>query len=327
MLRIEAKALADARDQAELVAAIAAAAQVGVFEALRAGPASAAEVAGRAGLDARATRVVLAFLADAGVLDFAEGRYRPAPGARAALCDPEAPGYAAGGLPHWLGRLRDFTQLGEVLRSGVPARAPDAVRDQEGLRRFAAAMAAAPRARVERIVELCLSRNPGARSALDVGGGPGHMSRVFVERGLRTTLLDTPETVAFVGREYGLSEVAGLDLVGADFLEDPLPPGPYDVVLISNVLHIYGPEENQALLRKAAAASGPGGLVAIVDFVGGRSPRASRFALLMLLGTERGDAWSEADYRAWLDHAGFTDVRVDDVDADRQMVSGVRRGR
>lgn len=71
---------------------------------------------------------------------------------------------------------------------------------------------------------------------LDLGGGPGHIARAFADEGLEVTLLDTPKTVAWVRGAYGLDEAERIHPVGADFLEDPLPEGPFDVVLLSNVL-------------------------------------------------------------------------------------------
>jgi hypothetical protein len=69
----------------------------------------------------------------------------------------------------------------------------------------------------------------------------------------------------------------------------------------------------------------PGGGIAIADFVRGRSPRAARFALVMLLRTEGGDTYTEREYADWLDSAGFDGMRIDDLDAERQLVTARRR--
>lgn len=44
----------------------------------------------------------------------------------------------------------------------------------------------------------------------------------------------------------------------------------------------------------------------------------------MLLRTEAGDTYTEDESRDWLREAGFTDVQTDDVDVDRQLVTGVK---
>lgn len=321
-MKIEGRSLAELRDEAETTVTIAAAFAAGVFRALADGPASPKDVAEGADLDTRAVGIVLAALADAGLLEEEGGRYRPTPECRRSLCDPDSDDFVGGGLPLWLSNLEGWTRLPEVLRTGEPLRSAGTVRDEESLRRFMAGMAAAPPARVEAIVDRCLERTEGASRVLDVGGGPGHMARRFVERGLRATLFDTPETVDFVRDEYGLADVEGLELVGGDFTTDPLPDGPFDVVLLSNVLHIYGPDDNRRLVAEAVRVTAPGGVVAVQDFFRGRSSRAARFALVMLMRTDGGDTYTEDEVRNWMEKAGLSEVEVDDLDPDRQLATG-----
>lgn len=325
-MRVRGRHLNELRDDADAAVVVAAAYDAGVFGALGAGGGTPAEIAERAGLEPRAVSVVLGALESLGLLRRREGRYEATPACRAGLSAPASDEFVGGGLPQWLANLRALTRLGEALRTGGPVGEPTGRRDEAGLRRLLAAMAAAPAARVERIVDLCLARRPGARSMLDLGGGPGHMARAFARRGLRATLFDTPETIALLARERP-DHARDLTLAGGDFHEDPLPVGPFDLVLLSNVLHIYGPEANRALLRKVAAIVAPRGVAAIADFLRGRSARAPLFAVLMLLRTEAGDTYTEEECREWLEAAGFGDVRVEDADRDRQLVTGVLRRR
>lgn len=318
--------LGELRDLAEMTAVVAAAASTGVFRAMADEPRGPERLARRLGLDERAVRILLPALADLGLLEERGGLYHLTEHARRSLADPEAETYAARGLPHWLHGLRAWSRLPQVLRLGGPLEdeEPAGERDRSRLDRFMEAMAAAPTERVERLVRACLRRVPGARTMLDLGGGPGHIARAFAGAGLEATLLDTPETVGHVEGAYGLGEVEGLRVVGADFLEDPLPDGPFDVVLLSNVTHIYSPEDNRRLLGKAAAVTAPDGIVAIVDFVRGRSGRAARFALLMLMKTDGGSTYTEADYRSWLEESGFGEMEIEDLDPDRQIITARR---
>ena len=332
-MRIAGHELTELRDLAETTATVAAACEAGVFTALADGPATARELAERADLDERAVGIVLPALAEAGTLERADSRFALTDAARRHLADPDSPDFVGGGLPLWLDGLRGFTRLPEVLRSGDPIERPEpedeADREEaerEGLEKFMAGMAAAPDARVRRIVDACLERMPDARRVLDLGGGPGHMARAFVERGLRATLFDRPPVVDFVGDAYGLSEVDGLELAGGDFTEDPLPDGPFDVVLVSNIVHSYAPEQNRALLDKVAGVTAPGGVVAIADFFRGRSSRAVRFALVMLLKTEGGNTYTEDEIAGWLRGAGFREPETAQVDEDRHLITAVRGG-
>lgn len=314
------------RDLAEEVVIVAAACDAGVFAELADGPGSADDVAERLGLVGRPVRILLPVLVQLGLLEEREEGYGLTDRSRRTLADPESSEYRAGGLPLWLRNLRTFTRLPEVLKSGGPLEDPEEEGrdDPDALARFMAAMNAAPRERVRRLVDLCLERAPGAERVLDLGGGPGHMSREFADRGLEVVLFDRPETVDFVGREYGLESADRIRLAGGDFTEDPLPQGPFDIVLMSNILHIYGPDTNRALLAKAARVVGRDGICAIADFIRGSSPRAPRFALVMLLRTEEGDAHSEESYVAWLREAGFERPEVADLDGERQLLTAVR---
>jgi len=340
-IAIEGLALTRLRDLAELTATVGAAATVGIFRGLREEPAAAEELARRLDLDGRAVAILLPVLEEAALLHrLRDGRYTVTPSARRHLADPDAEEYEGGGLPLWLENLRAFTRLPEVLREGGPleravgadAAGDEAGADEEALARFMAAMAAAPRARIERLVDRCVERlgarttTSGPPRVLDLGGGPGHMSRVFTEKGFRAVLFDKPETVRYVGDAYGLDGEAEIDLVGGDFVEDPLPQGPFDVVLLSNIIHIYSAETNRELLEKVSRVIRPGGVVAVADFLRGRSPRAARFALVMLLRTGGGDTYAEEEVEAWLEAAGFTDPACSSIDDDRHLITAVRLG-
>lgn len=342
--------LTELRDLADVAVLIAAAADAGIFTELASGGApspplggvgeggppaadgasrlsglTAEELAHRTGYDLRAVRIVLQALAEAGVLSEEGRRFTPTPRCREELCEPDGPGYVARGLPLWLRSIRAWTRLGEVLERGGPLEPRAERRSPDEVARFMAGMAAAPAERIRRLVELCLVRHPGARTMLDVGGGPGHMTRAFAERGVAATLYDTEEIIQYVVDAYGLDEVSGLTTAVGDFRTDPLPEGPFDIVLISNVLHIYPPDTNRALLARAAEVVPSGGMIAIGEFLRGRSRKAARFGVQMLVKSDGGDAYTEEEITEWLTDAGFSDAEVADLDPDRQLLTAVRR--
>ena len=324
-MRIDELDFDELRDLSEAMVTVAGAVNAGLFTELARSPATTGDLARRLELDRRAVDIILPVLAQLGLVEVEEReRYRLTPRARRELGDPEATDYQGAGMPLWLENLRAWTHLPRVLREGGPADRvvggePDD--DQERLARFMAGMAAAPQVRVERLVDGVLARNPEASTLLDLGGGPGHISRAFVERGLRATLLDLPDTVEFVRREYALDQVDDLVTVGADFLTDPLPPGPFDAILLSNVLHMLAPDDCRRLLQKVADVAAPGAVVAVADFVRGRSSRAVRFAVVMLLRTEDGNTYTVGEHREWFQAAGFRDLQVTDLDPDRQLLT------
>lgn len=337
-LTIEGIPLRRLRDLAETTATVGAAAASGVFAGLTDGPGDPDALARRLDLDRRALGILLPVLEELELLRRdGEGRYALTDAARRHLADPDSPAYEGGGLPLWLRNLRAFARLPEVLAQGGPLESePQADEEAEDdgertLATFMAAMASAPRGRIERLADRCLERLEGADDRpprlLDLGGGPGKMSRVFVDRGMEAVLFDRPETVAYVAQAYGLAEEPRIELVGGDFLEDPLPEGPFDVALLSNVVHIYGPDTNRRLLEKAAGSVRPGGVAAVADFVRGRSARAARFALVMLMKSDEGNTYSEEEIGGWLRDAGFRDPVCSAIDDDRHAITAVRERR
>jgi SAM-dependent methyltransferase len=312
------------RDTAEVATTVAAAAQAGIFEALLSGPAPVHALATRLTLDERALAVVLAALADWRLVDASDGAYVLTELGRRTLADRSSPEYVAGALPLWLGSLRAMTQLPEVLRTGRGPGADFQAQDREHIAHFMAGMAAAPAERIRHVVDLCLARTPSARTALDVGGGPGLYARELASRGLEVTLFDMPDTIDFVADTYRLREADGIQLAAGDAVTGLLPRGPFDLVLVSNVMHIYGPAQNRALLRNVANVTAPGGVIAIGEMVRGRSPRAARFAIVMLLNTESGNTYTANEYQEWLGEAGFGAMCIENADAERQLITAVK---
>ena len=85
--------------------------------------------------------------------------------------------------------------------------------------------------------------------------------------------------------------------------------GEQGVVLLANLLHLFGEAECRAIIRKAAAALRPGGLLVVKDLeiAPDRSePREGvLFALNMALFTREGDVHDPLVIDGWLREAGF----------------------
>lgn len=159
---------------------------------------------------------------------------------------------------------------------------------------------------------------------LDAGGAVGHMALRFHGRGLDAVLCDRPEVLS-EARDYLGPSADHIDLLACDFTEN-LPDGQFDLVYLGNVYHIYGPETNAELTRRVFGRLKPDGVIAIRDFVRGRSPRAAMFAVNMLQATEAGGVWSEAEFRAWLESAGFSEIEILDLErSDNQLILGRKR--
>ena len=94
------------------------------------------------------------------------------------------------------------------------------------------------------------------------------------------------------------------------------------------MLHINGPEENLLLLKKAYDALVPGGQVVVHDFILNAEKTAPRagalFALNMLVNTQKGNAYSEPEYRAWLEAAGFEGIALLPLPGPTDLIVGTR---
>ena len=157
----------------------------------------------------------------------------------------------------------------------------------------------------------------GRVQMLDVGGGPGTYSSLFVRNtpGLRATVLDLPGVVAIASEIVAEMGTGGqVSFLPGDFNSTEFPGG-NDVVLISGVFHRESEEGCRTLLRRAHDCLRSGGLLVIGDVftdAGGCSPPfAALFGLNMLLTAEHGGVHADADVAGWIRDAGFanTDIR------------------
>jgi hypothetical protein len=137
-------------------------------------------------------------------------------------------------------------------------------------------------------------------------------------------VFDLPDVVPLTARYV---EAAGLSdrifTVAGDYTTDVLPTG-FDLVFLSAIVHSHSPEENTALLRKAAGSLDAGGRVAILDWI--MTPdriepvRGAFFALNMLVGTRAGDTYTETEMRGWCEAAGLPRVERHETAAGTSLL-------
>ena len=251
-------------------------------------------------------------LAMAGLLHKKGNRYRNSPLAATAL-NGDDPAYRGSYLHLITNHCTDWLRLMESIRTGEPLD-KDEPEAPDYRRQFTWAM----HHRTLETAPMISAQLPlkGVRTLLDLGGGPGTYAMAFLARnpGLRATVCDRPAALE-VAREIAATHKAGarLSYLPLDLLSDDIP-GQFDVIWYSNVLHIYSPEQNFHVFRRARAALADGGRLIIQDaFLHGREglypEEASLFAVSMLLFTETGNTYSVADTASWLKEAGFSSVR------------------
>jgi tRNA A58 N-methylase Trm61 len=170
----------------------------------------------------------------------------------------------------------------------------------------------------------------GVRRVLDLGGGSGAyaMALARAQPGLEVTVFDLPTVTPLTRRYVAQGGMQNrIHTRDGDLRSDSYGTG-YDLVLVSAICHMNGPDENRAMLRRVRGALAPGGRVVIQDFILNEEKTAptgaALFALNMLVGTREGSAYSDAEYAAWLTETGFADVRKVDLPGPTDLVVAAR---
>ena len=279
--------------------------QQGILEAVADGSRSANEVANQLGMSPRAVNALLSALAELGVLAEDRNTFRLLEEHRGPLLERSHPDYAGGLVVHRFELIRKWGRMPEILKTGSPMD-DEPEQGPEGKETFIYSMRRLAKPGVRAVADLLLSRLPENPHILDVGGGPGTYAEAFREGGAQVTVFDLPAVVELMKERL---DAAGISAVGGDFNEG-LPEGPFDAAYLGSVSHIYGPEENLALIERVADSLAPGGLIAIRDFIRGLSKGAALFGVNMVVNTESGNTYTEEEYRGWLSAAGFEGIEV-----------------
>ncbi len=286
-------------------------AELGVFEALEDGQATASEVAEITGADPRGVELLLNAAAALDLLEKRADHFSNKPLVAACLL-PGMPGTMARSFRLQAAFYQRWGHLAEAVRTGK--RPEENRRDEEpeswienfvhGLYNMAFPIAPA-------IAEsLDLPQDRPLR-VIDVGGCHGAYSMALARHYplLSATIFELPR-VAPVAREIiaqaGMAERVFVQ--EGDFQREGLGEG-YDIALVFGVLNGEPPDGRPALIRKVFTALKPGGLIVLRDFVlnpdRAGPPEAAIFALQMLLATEAGGLNTRLDWAEWLEDTGF----------------------
>lgn len=310
---------------------LAAAVELDLFTTLAGQPADADQFGQSLGLQARPAEMLLSACAALGLLECRNGRYSNSRLAEEFLVRGRP--YYFGGVVTMLDRrlYLPWSRLAEALRTNraqtwgdQPGHFEAIAASPEQQQIFTEAMHSWSMQSGRAVAE-AFDFSP-YRQLLDVGGGSGAYCIEAARRypHLRTVVFDLPPALE-IAREK-IAEVGLTDRVltqAGDFFEGELPQGS-DVVLLSMVLHDWTPEKNRAILRKCFAALPSGGVLLVSELMmdddkSGPVP-AALMSLNMLIDTE-GRNYTWAEYTAWLEEAGFREMRR--VPVESPAVNGI----
>lgn len=295
-----------------------------VFDAVRAGPRSAGDLAVACGLSPEAARTLLDAAVSLRLLEArGAGRYGLGPLGAAVLGNP---GIAAM-IEHHALLYRDLADPVDLLRRGQTGAAGALAGYWPYAAEHGAAASVLPDAAAA-YTELMAASQPlvageilaayqlaAHHCLLDVGGGNGRfLTQVGAAvPGLRLQLFDLP---AVAGQAEAALAAAGLaarsEVFAGDFFSDPLPTGA-DIVSLVRVLHDHDDARVARLLRAVHAALPPGGTLLVAEPLAG-TPGAERMGAayfgLYLFAMGRGRPRQFAELATLLTASGFRDVRL-----------------
>jgi precorrin-6B methylase 2 len=301
--------------------ALLSAVELGVFDALEAGPLDGAALRSAVGLHERSAADFLDALLALGLLaragDGAGARYANTEETASFLCR-SSPRYLGGILVMASRRLyQHWGGLTEALRTGAPQ---NELRGQDGdtfaalyadpqrLTDFVDAMAGVQRENFRLLAERFDFRR--YRTACDVGGASGALSMAIAGRHphLACISYDLPAVCAIARERVAATGLADrIEVRPGDFMTEDLPRA--DVILMGNILHDWGTATKTMLIAKARAALPAGGVFIAIETVIDDARRVNAQGLLMslnmLIETPEGYDYTFAQFDAWCRDAGF----------------------
>jgi len=284
-----------------------------LFSHLTEEPRTAAEIARIIDGDQRGITMLLDALAALELLEKHNNNYSATPFS-AKYLSKKSEHYLGYIILHHHHLMTGWNRLDEAVKNGTPVEVSSSRTGDETIREnfqmgmFNMANQGAPA--VVSAIDLS-----GRRRLLDLGGGPGTYAIHFCQRNpqLQAVVYDLPTTREFAERtveRFGLSE--RVSFVSGDVTSDHIGSG-FDVVWISQLLHSEGPESAAAILKKAAQALEPGGLMLVQEFILDDTRTTpvfpALFSLNMLINTTSGQSYSQGELTDMMTKAGVKEIK------------------
>jgi ubiquinone/menaquinone biosynthesis C-methylase UbiE len=287
------------------------ASEVGLFEALGAGPATIEELAGRTGVPSRTIAIAAAAMVSLGLIEQDGDRYQNSEPAAAFLAGKLGPD------------LRPMLRFFDQISYPTWQKLADAVRTGNGQAQFGKFDK-----RQQEIFSAGVESfsGPGAaalatnydfghhRKVLDVAGGTGSFLVAVLKRhaNLRGTLFELPGPCAVARQKLAnLPEGSRIEVVEGDVFRDPLPTD-HDALIVANTAHVFSVPHNLELMRKMRAGVQPGARLLLIDLWTDPSHTQPGPAALIsgefLVISGEGQAYSEQEADTWLGQTGWKKI-------------------
>jgi len=277
---------------------------------------TAGTIARKIKADHRATEMLLDALTGMGLLNKKNGKYKNTPLASRMLVSGKK--YYQGDIISHSDMIWDrWASLDTILKTGKPSLSP---RNHTAFILGMHNLAVLKAGGIIKAIGL-----DNVQKVLDLGGGPGTYAIEMAKKGLDVSLFDLPETMKIarkVAKQSGIGKNS-IRFMGGDFLNDDLGKD-YDLILISQILHMFSEKVNMDLIRKCKKALAKKGKIVIHEFIINEdrtSPvHSALFAINMLVNTSDGRTYTPGEISKWFRKSGFKKVTSKAV-ADGVLVS------
>ncbi len=296
---------------------------IGLFSAIGAGSSTVPAIAKTCAASPKGVRVLCDFWTVQGLLLKSGDAYRLTPES-AMFLDRASPAYIGGVMGFLNGPITPFFgRLTQVVRHGGCETAGSVESEYDGWIPFAEEMGAMMFPSAQAIAKLL---GPVSGRVLDVAAGHGLFGIVLAQHnpGVSVTALDWPKVLDVASRHAARMGVGPryTTIPGDAFTVDL--KGPYDLVLLTNLLHHFDPEQCTVLLKRLRSALRPGGRLVTLEFVPNEDrvspPMSATFPLVMLATTASGDAYTFAELEKMLRSAGFASNSLHQPEESPQQI-------
>jgi SAM-dependent methyltransferase len=299
--------------------AVFSAVELGVFDALERGPATAEALGERIRLPPRPARVLLLALLGERLVECIEGRYENSELAKVYLVS-SSPQYVGPLVEHQATHFGKFMQLTEALRQDKPVTSGENYSAGFGggeawAQRLVAVLNASAKAQAPQLAAKVDLK--GRRRLVDLGCGSGAYSvaLALANPELEVLAVDSPKVVGAAQAYVAEAGVGSrVRCQPGDISKDSFPT--CDVAFVSHVLGGWSRDRAAAFLRHVYEWLPPGGELILHEHLPSvaQSTFPYMFGLIMVVNNSLGgEVHDEALLRKWLEEIGFRNVEVSPV--------------
>jgi ubiquinone/menaquinone biosynthesis C-methylase UbiE len=310
-------------------AALKTAIQMDIFTTIADGADRASSIAQRVNAAERGVRILCDYLTIQGFLSKSEDRYGLTQES-AIFLNRHSPAYM-GTLANFLSsedHKRNFDALTETVKKGGTsvAQGDNTKPNDELWVNFARSMAPLTTVSAAFIAELAGAKEGKACKVLDIAAGHGMFGITIAKQNphAQITAADWAPVLVVAKENATVAGVADrVSFPPGSAFEADLGDG-YDIVLLTNIFHHFDVPTCEKLMHRVHAALKPSGKAITLEFVPNEDrvtpPMAAGFSLIMLAGTDAGDAYTFTQYEKMFRSAGFAKTTLHPVPDMPQQV-------